>query len=38
MERKVRTRILVEGDRTVLDQLAREIEQMHDVALVKEPT
>lgn len=38
MERKTRTRILVEGDRDVLDQLAREVEQKHDVALVKEPT
>ena len=38
MERKVRTRILVEGQRSVLDQLAREVEQKHDVVLIKEPT
>lgn len=38
MERKERTRILVEGDRSVLDHIAREIKQTHDVALVKEPT
>lgn len=38
MERKERTRILVEGDRNILDHIAREIEQSHDVALVKEPT
>ncbi len=38
MERRVRTRILVEGQPTVLNQIAREVEQKHDVALVKEPT
>lgn len=37
MKRRERTRVLVEGNRTVLDRIAREVEQLHEVALVKEP-
>ncbi len=37
MKRQARTRILVEGDRSVLDRLAREAEQVYDISLVKEP-
>lgn len=38
MERRERTRILVEGDPAILDRIAREVERLHDVALVREPT
>lgn len=38
MERRERTRILVEGDPSILDRIAREVERLHDVALVREPT
>lgn len=38
MERQERTRILIEGDPSVLDRIAREIEGLYDVALVRKPT
>lgn len=37
MKRKERTQVLVEGDRDLLDSIAREVEQAHDVEVVREP-
>lgn len=37
MNRQERTRILVMGDRTVLDRMAREIESAYELVTVKEP-
>ena len=38
MNRKERTRILVEGSRKVLSRMACEAEQLYAVAMVREPT
>ena len=38
MNRKERTRVLVEGNRKVLSRMACEAEQLYAVAMVKEPT
>lgn len=37
MKRKERTQVLVEGDRDLLGSIAREVEQAHDVEVVREP-
>ena len=37
MNRKERTRVLVEGNRKVLSRMACEAEQLYAVAMVKEP-
>lgn len=37
MKRKERTQVLVEGDRDLLGSIAREVEQVHDVEVVREP-
>lgn len=37
MKRKERTQVLVEGDRDLLDGIAREVERAHDVEVVREP-
>lgn len=37
MERKKRTRALIEGDRAVLERIACEIQQDHEVRVVREP-
>lgn len=37
MKRKERTQVLIEGDRDLLGSIAREVEQVHDVEVVREP-
>lgn len=37
MKRKERTQVLVEGDRDLLDGIAREVERAYDVEVVREP-
>lgn len=37
MERRKRTRALIEGDRAVLERIACEIQQDHEVRVVREP-
>lgn len=37
MKRKERTQVLVEGDRDLLGSIAREVEQAHEVEVVREP-